>query len=129
MTLVEKTAAITTGYDPIDRDHEEFIALLHRVDCASNADFSALFRQLYAHAERHFEHENRLMEQSAFPALTEHKGEHARVLGEFKQFNKRVDKGLIAFGRSFVRERLPEWFKLHAATMDGALAMHIKIQC
>jgi len=55
-------------------------------------------------------------------------GEHQRVLGEFKQFKTRIDKGMIAFGRSFVRERLPQWFGLHVTTMDSALAAHIKIQ-
>jgi hypothetical protein len=35
---------------------------------------------------------------------------------------------MIAFGRSFVRERLPQWFGLHVTTMDSALAAHIKIQ-
>ncbi|MDD2761778.1 MAG: hemerythrin, partial [Methylomonas sp.] len=54
------------------------------------------------------------------------KGEHQRVLGEFKQFKTRIDKGLIAFGRSFVRERLPQWFLLHVATMDSALSAHLK---
>jgi len=40
----------------------------------------------------------------------------------------RVDKGMITFGRSFVRDRLPQWFGLHVTTMDSALVAHIKIQ-
>jgi hypothetical protein len=42
------------------------------------------------------------------------------------QFKKRVDKGLIGFGRNYIKERMPDWFALHAATMDSALAMHLK---
>jgi len=86
-----------------------------------------LFQQLYEHTEQHFDQENQLMKQFAYPGEIEHKGEHQRVLGEFKQFKTRVDKGMIAFGRSFVRERLPQWFGLHVTTMDSALAAHIKI--
>jgi hemerythrin len=128
MALIEKTGVIKVGYELIDNDHDEFISLLNQLDSAGNADFSALFQQLYEHTEQHFDRENRLMKQFGFPAEIEHKGEHQRVLGEFKQFKTRIDKGMIAFGRSFVRERLPQWFGLHVTTMDSALAAHINIQ-
>jgi hemerythrin len=117
MALIEKTGVLTVGYDPIDNDHDEFISLLNQLDSAGNADFSALFQQLYEHTEQHFDRENRLMKQFGFPAEIEH-----------KEFKTRVDKGMIAFGRSFVRDRLPQWFGLHVTTMDSALAAHINIQ-
>ncbi|PPK64943.1 hemerythrin-like metal-binding protein [Methylobacter tundripaludum] len=128
MTLIEKTGALIVGYDLIDNDHDEFIGLLNKLDAADNANFPALFQQLYEQSERHFERENELMKQFSYSGETEHKGEHQRVLGEFKQFKSRVDKGLIAFGRSFVKDRLPQWFGLHVATMDSALAAHINKQ-
>jgi len=125
MTLLEKTETLTVACGPIDKDHDEFINLLNALDTVGNADFPALFLQLYEHTEQHFERENQLMAQSAYPGVADHKGEHQRVLGEFKQFKSRVDKGLIVFGRSFVRERLPQWLALHVTTMDKALAAHI----
>lgn len=128
MALIEKTGVHTVGYDVIDNDHDEFISLLNQLDAVGNADFPALFQQLYEHTEQHFDRENQLMKQFAYPGEIEHKSEHLRVLGEFKQFKTRVDKGMIAFGRSFVRERLPQWFGLHVTTMDSALAAHIKLQ-
>ncbi|MDD5275300.1 MAG: hemerythrin domain-containing protein [Methylovulum sp.] len=128
MALLEKTEALTVAYGPIDKDHEEFINLLNALDTANNGDFPALFQQLYEHTEQHFERENQLMAQYAYPGVADHKGEHQRVLGEFKQFKSRVDKGLIVFGRSFVKERLPQWFGLHVTMMDTALAAHINKQ-
>lgn len=125
MALIEKNSLPIVGYDLIDRDHDEFIALLNQLDSASNADFPALFQQLQEHTERHFDRENKLMLQYAYPGKIEHKSEHLRVLGEFKQFKTRVDKGMIVFGRSFVRERLPQWFGLHVTTMDSALVVHM----
>jgi len=118
--------AISVGYPPIDQEHAEFIHVLEKLGSISNADFPALFQELYQHTEAHFERENQLMQQSAFPATSEHIGEHLRVLGEFKQFKTRVDKGMIAFARAFVNERLPAWFELHVSTMDSALVAHIK---
>ncbi len=100
------------------------------VHCGPNhycpfAEFPGLFQHLFEHTELHFAMEDQLMRDSRFPAEAEHTGEHLRVLGEFKQFKSRVDKGMLAFGRSFVRERLPQWFQLHVSTMDSALAAHI----
>ena len=126
MTLIEEKQPLSVAHEVIDEDHKDFIALVNRLDAASNAEFPALFKELYEHTEQHFDRENRLMAESGFPAEAEHKGEHQRVLGEFKQFQSRVDKGLIAFGRSFVKERLPQWFLLHVATMDSALSAHLK---
>lgn len=128
MALLEKTDALILDYEPIDNDHDEFIIMLNQLDSADNADFPALFQHLYEHTEQHFDRENQLMKQFAFPAETAHKGEHQRVLEEFTQFKTLIDKGLITFGRSFVKERLPQWFQLHALTMDKALVAYIKMQ-
>ncbi|WP_031435085.1 bacteriohemerythrin [Methylomarinum vadi] len=126
MAILENNQAVKTGYEPIDTDHEEFIQLLSLLASADDDAFPDLFRQLQQHVEAHFERENQLMEQFAFPAIAEHRAEHARVLNEIKQFSQRVEKGLVAFGRAFVEESLPQWFELHAATMDRVLALHIK---
>ncbi|WP_347987049.1 hemerythrin domain-containing protein [Methylomonas sp. AM2-LC] len=125
MTLINKDKPIVLGNSVIDNDHQVFIDLLNALESAGNLEFTALFQQLYEHTEQHFEHEKQLMQQSAFPAENEHSGEHQRVLGEFKQFKTRMDKGLISFGRSFVKERLPQWFQLHVTTMDSALVTHL----
>ncbi len=126
MATTESSPFIRTGCDTLDQDHEIFMSLLDKLGESDNADFPAVFNELYAHVEQHFERENLLMADSAYPAAGEHRGEHGRVLAEFKQFKTRVDKGLIAFGRAFVKERLPAWFVLHASTMDSALAAHLR---
>ncbi|KJV07142.1 bacteriohemerythrin [Methylocucumis oryzae] len=128
MALLEKTAALSVAYTAIDEDHAEFINLLNALDMATNADFPALFQHLYEHTEQHFERENVLMTRSAYAGITDHKAEHQRVLGEFKQFKSRVDKGLISFGRAFIKDRLPQWLVLHVTTMDTALATHLNNQ-
>lgn len=125
MTLINAATITTVGHDSIDSDHQEFVTLLNQLDTAADADFPALFQQLFEHTEQHFAMENQLMLDYDFPAETEHKGEHNRMLGEFKEFKNQVDKGMIGFGHAFVRERLPLWFQLHITTMDSALAAYI----
>lgn len=128
MAFNKTSNAGSIGYVPIDQDHAEFIELLNRLHAASDTDFPVLYQQLYEHTEQHFDRENQLMARHGFPAETEHKGEHQRVLTEFKQFKSRIDKGLIIFGRSFITDRLPQWFEMHVATMDSVLAAYIKRQ-
>ncbi len=125
MTSNLKTPVVSVGYEPIDLDHVEFSSLIEQLERVDNVGFPTLFDQLLAHTEQHFAQENELMENSQFPALQEHKGEHVRVIGEFRQFKLRVDKGLVAFGRSFLRDRVVPWFKLHITTMDSALVSHL----
>lgn len=126
MTLIDPGALKRVSLPAIDQDHQTFVSLLNQLDAAGNDEFPRLFQHLFEHTEQHFAMENQLMRDSRFPAEAEHAGEHQRVLGEFKQFKSRVDKGMLAFGRSFVRERLPQWFVLHLSTMDSALAAHIQ---
>jgi hemerythrin-like metal-binding protein len=110
----------------MDTTHREFLDLAARLARADDAAFPALFKELLEHTRLHFAQEGRLMRACAFPATGEHEGEHARVLGELLRFRRAVARGRIALARAYVRQGLPEWFSLHLATMDSALAAYYR---
>ena len=110
----------------MDDTHQVFIELLNNLYRSSDKDFQGLYDSFCIHTEEHFSHENQLMQDSAFPARNEHMDEHHRILGELHRFKKRIDMGLYAFGRAYLRDSMPRWFGLHIATMDSALAAHLK---
>lgn len=115
------------GLPAMDETHQEFIQLVNQI--ATEVDkvrFAQLFEQLVQHTEAHFAAENILMDETLFPAISEHKGEHLRVLGDLHRLSKRVAKGNLMMARAYVREQIPDWFDLHASSMDSALAAHIK---
>ncbi len=114
------------GLEIMDDTHREFVSLVNQLSDAPDKEIGALFNQLIKHTQQHFLQEEKLMIESRFASFAEHRDEHQRILGELNQFKKRVDKGLVAFGRNYIKQRMPEWFRLHAATMDSALAMHLK---
>jgi hemerythrin-like metal-binding protein len=118
------TRAFTLGVPDMDATHRQFIELLNRLDNTVNSEFGALFTRLIEHTQAHFADEETRMRLCDFPATVEHTSEHRRVLAELAQIRKQVDKGLISFGRAYVRDGLPGWFRLHATTMDSALAAH-----
>jgi hemerythrin-like metal-binding protein len=114
------------GMASMDETHQEFMTLVNRLGSADKATFIQLFPQLLEHTEIHFSSENDLMESSGFPAIREHSGEHLRVLGDLHRMGQRVAAGSVATARAYVEQALPDWFQLHAATMDSALAAHLK---
>jgi len=109
----------------LDDMHLEFAQLVNALADANGNDFVKLFGQLYDHSQAHFSHEKELMQASVYPSLAEHDSEHQRILGELKQYQRKVNKGAISFARAYVKDRLPEWFQLHLTTMDSALALHL----
>ncbi len=115
--------------DIMDCTHQEFISIINSMQAATNEEFVVLFEKLYIHTEKHFSNENKLMEQYSFSARSEHIGEHNRVLGEMRKFKERVSRGQCSFGRAYISEIIPQWFNLHVATMDSALAAHLKQVC
>jgi len=114
------------GHEDMDTTHREFVDLLNRLDAASKQAFIPLFAELLEHTQAHFAAEDQWMQDTGFPAIREHIGEHQRVLGDLQRFNMRVKAGNTMMGRAYVREQLPSWFELHAQTMDSALAAHMK---
>lgn len=113
------------GNEQMDSTHEEFVALVNALGEADSARFATLFQNLLEHTSDHFMREESLMEESAFPSLGEHRDDHRRVLAELRQLAQRVAAGRTTLARSYVQDRLPDWFALHAATMDSALAAHL----
>lgn len=114
------------GMAQMDATHREFVELVNRMDESDKTAFMSLFESLIEHTRQHFDAEQKWMEDSRFPAIGEHRDEHNRVLGEMIRFGERVARGSTAMGRAYVRDRLPQWFELHAQTMDSALAAHLK---
>jgi len=117
------------GMAEMDTTHREFIALVAALIAADAAAFPALFQQLVDHTRKHFTAEGVLMRNSKYRGLPEHEGEHHRVLGELLQLNRSLKRGHLPLVRAYVKQGLMEWFDTHVATLDAALAMHLKQAC
>ena len=114
------------GVDQMDQTHLEFIDLVNGLHGLERIAFTEQFIKLGEHTLAHFEAENRLMAETGFAAIREHMDEHQRMLGELNVIARQVSRGTLNIARAYVSDRLPEWFNLHAMTMDSALAAHLK---
>jgi hemerythrin-like metal-binding protein len=111
------------GVPTIDALHEECEASLSQLADALGRgdDATVALAALHEHLERHFGHEESLMDQTNFPPGACHQREHASVLEVVAEVRRRY-----AAGERDPAGRLPpavlEWFELHARSMDAALA-------
>jgi hemerythrin-like metal-binding protein len=118
--------AFTLGNDAMDATHREFVALLNVMESVPKGELAPYFDRLLTHTQTHFETENETMRTSGFLSLREHEDDHNRILAEMMQMQRFAAKGMEKLVRAYVREKLPDWFATHAATMDTALALHLK---
>jgi hemerythrin-like metal-binding protein len=114
--------AFARGHPAMDEAHAEYLALVDELAQASLEEAPTLFARTLAHLETHFEQESRWMKESFFPPIQLHMSEHARVLAHWKALLESGD----AEAMRQVPASLMNWFVQHLATMDSALARHMK---
>lgn len=127
-TPVENSPDFYLGVSSMDNTHQEFLNLIAQLKAADKTLFKSQFEAFLAHTRQHFEHEQKLMSDSGFPAANEHNSEHLRVLAELDAFNRQVQRGSQILARAWINQQALEWFKLHLSTMDSALASHLLSQ-
>lgn len=113
------------GFAPMDATHREFVDLLNRADTVQAESFVGYFDTLVEHTKAHFEAEKKLMEESKFLSMREHVDDHDRILAEMMQMQRFAARGMTKIVRSYIKEKLPDWFTVHAASMDIALTLHL----
>jgi hemerythrin-like metal-binding protein len=114
--------AFRRGHAAMDAAHQEYVGLVDALAAASLEEAPAIFARTVRHLEAHFQQESRWMQESFFPAIHIHLGEHARRLAEWRALEAAGDAAALRG----MAESLMNWFLNHLATMDSALARHMK---
>jgi hemerythrin-like metal-binding protein len=111
------------GVPSIDALHVECEAMLLRLSNAieTGTGIDTALAALQEHLGRHFSHEEALMAQTSFPPAGCHEREHAMVLEVVAEVCRRHGAGDRAPAERLAAA-VTEWFELHAAGMDAALA-------
>lgn len=109
------------GYAAMDDTHREFVSLVNALLSVDDADLAGALAVFAAHAEAHFEQENRWMENEGFPARDCHVDEHNKVLASVRAVQQHLADGDSKIVRDLA-VALVEWFPGHADYMDSALA-------
>jgi hemerythrin len=97
MTTAQLQASDLTGIDVIDDQHQAIFDLVSSLeDMAGEGDRDAIgqvINQIVSHTLAHFEFEEELMEQAAYPFLKVHKRLHDHFIQRLLGFTQRFDNG------------------------------------
>ena len=116
--------AHAVGIPSIDALHAELEERL--ADLAAGADDPRpALAALMDHLQRHFAHEEALMQSADFPMASCHAREHASVIEVVAEVQRRFAAG-DAEPLARLAPAMLDWFAVHASGMDAALAAHLK---
>jgi hemerythrin len=111
------------GFEPMDAIHREFHDLLAAL--YQPGDQGEKLVELHEHLLRHCAREERWMRETNFPSCACHEREHEMLLEVVAEVRRRFDAGDSEIVVRLAQE-LPEWFEVHANSMDAALAVHLQ---
>jgi hemerythrin-like metal-binding protein len=130
MTILEWSPALMVGYQTIDEQHQELVALvneLHDVLSAGNdrARIGDVFQRLLRYIDYHFAFEAELMLREAYPESASHLKEHAGLAARAEALWSTYGAGDEVVGFELL-EFLVDWLKDHIVVRDAALATHLR---
>ena len=127
---IEFDERIRTGIPEIDEQHQRLVQIYNELDDAfregrANRQMSEILARLYDYTKTHFEHEERLLEECAWPDLAQHQFEHRRLAERLRSFvvrHRRSGERVSAEVVEFVRR----WVVSHIMDCDLRYADHVK---
>jgi len=115
------------NYHEMDNLHKEFIDIYNNIEGDSIESYKSVMLKLFEQTKRHFDTEEKEMDEYSYPRKKEHIDEHQKLLGEMEYFiNRSNSKMGQMMLKSYYKEKLPGWFDLHLLSMDSDLSAFLK---
>ena len=103
--------------------HEEEIKILEELLTTLDAPH---FEKLLAHMQKHFESEEKLMQESHYPSFRMHQAEHAKVLREARYLEMQIRNAQDSDSLlSYLEDEFSPWLDQHIKAMDLPLADYL----
>lgn len=125
MSLIKWREEFSVGVPEVDYEHQELIELineLHRSvqEGVTRDQVVAGLGEIFAQIAAHFALEEKVMQESHYRALREHKTDHEALLDELRDIMDEVeDDG--DFDEALLATDLDRWFSEHFRTHDAKL--------
>jgi len=116
----------------IDAEHRSLFLIageLHKalLTRTTPEKFRAILRNLLAHTEEHFQHEERLMRGVNYPSYEWHRRQHDTVRKRAKSLARRIAGG-DSDAPTLLLEFLACWIRDHIALTDNMMAAYLRNQ-
>ena len=118
------------GHSLIDSQHELLFGLIADLESKIQDDrgrsvLADLLERLYSYAALHFDTEDRLMTETAYPDTANHRAEHERVLAGVKRLDGAYRSGVPSAPEDALRF-MQAWATEHIPTADRRLLEHLR---
>ncbi|MCB1895580.1 MAG: hemerythrin family protein [Zoogloeaceae bacterium] len=125
MPLIEWNASMATGHMEIDAQHTVLVAILNRLHESiqageGEATTALVLRELIEYTRYHFRSEEALMVHVPSEVAQAHKGNHARLIQQVREFEAQCERGEIS--PQELLDFLKDWLLLHITGTDKQLA-------
>jgi hemerythrin len=128
--MLQWNPKLALGDAEIDGQHRElfrrFGALVQALRSGHRNEIGLLFAFLGEYVVLHFEAEERVMRDSAFPGATVHAAAHARFVREYDDLKRLYEANGPTHGIAVKTETwIEDWLRSHIAGLDQSLARHL----
>lgn len=129
MALIEWTDSFSIGIPAMDQQHRHLIELINKLDQAvriskKNPATPAILTELVEYTKSHFEAEEKVMKESGYPGIEEHRAIHQKLLREVTDTMEKVNSGKLTASTN-TSDFLQIWLEKHLAGYDCKYAEHI----
>ncbi len=133
MAIVEWSDDFKIGEDKIDREHWGLFALIHDLgdkisQGAAETSINATIEALAAYVDVHFEHEERLMQETGYPEFDAHKKAHEALDQRVAEFKEALRRSPETFDFEGLMDFLSNWLSEHILKVDMKFAAFHKEQ-
>lgn len=127
MPLTHWAEDMSTGVATLDELHRELIESMSEAASASDEDFANHYSALVKNIKCALIKEEQWMERIDSTLLKMYREQHSEVLSALDHIHRRVLEKDFVLGRRVVAELLPQWYAVHASTLDMVLAIAIQV--
>ena len=125
MSLIKWRDEFSVGDPAIDHEHRELIGLINQLyelmhSGSERERVVESLGEIYAQIAAHFALEEKMMRDSTYPALREHKTDHESLLDQLRDIMDRVEDDGNYDEERMTRD-LERWFTEHFRTHDARL--------
>lgn len=124
---IEWAESLGTGNPVLDRDHEQLVDIINRLELLTDQDHTEIGRvlcDLIDYVISHFGREEQLMLQTHYPGYDPHMLAHGQFFTDLIQFAYAFETGQHSLSTN-MHQYLVQWLLNHEATEDKRLALYL----
>lgn len=122
MTIIKWRDSYSTGVEEMDKEHHEIIDIINQLyemlrKKRERAELKTIYDRLHRYTEKHFQHEEQMMEESGHEGLAEQQQAHKQFVSELDRMEADLlsaDESVVPVVYKFLRE----WLLKHIVEVD-----------